>query len=305
MTVEERHAQKPGFGLTDGSFGSYCDAVVQATHPETARVRPQLSVNGVEMSDLERDEARTGSTEIQAVDRAAQILSLFGPECPTLTAVDAAEKLKLNRTTTYRYCTSLVSAGLLERGPEHGTFVPGALLVQLGAFAIGRRKVVDLAPRYMRDLCSATGLTTVLSLWGSTGPIVSRVEEEMTRSIIVTVRVGTQLPLVSAQAKIFLAHMNDQLRVERLIGVLPDEMREQMARDIRALEGTDDVALGADGFGIHAIAAPVFDEYSICASLALVATNDMLALDANSSAAQHLRESALALSEAMGGRRER
>jgi len=243
-----------------------------------------------------------GGADIQAVSRAAQILRLFGPQRPKLTAAEAAEQLGLNRTTAYRYCVSLVSEGLLERGRESGTFVPGALLIQLGAFAIGRRQVIDLAPSYMRDLCTATGLTTVLSLWGSTGPIVSRVEEEMTRSTVVTVRVGTQLPLVSAQAKVFLAHLGDQLRVERLIGGLPDDVRSRLAREIADLVDTDDVALGADGFGIHAMAAPVFDEYSICASLALVATNDMLELNARSTAAGHLREAARALSRAMGGK---
>jgi DNA-binding IclR family transcriptional regulator len=253
--------------------------------------------------DRGREDARLGGADIQAVSRAAQILRLFGPERPKLTATEASEQLGLNRTTTYRYCVSLVSEGLLEKGQEPGTFVPGALLIQLGAFAIGRRRVVDLAPSYMRDLCAATGFTTVLSLWGSTGPIVSRVEEEMTRSVVVTVRVGTQLPLVSAQAKVFLAHLGDQLRVERLIGTLPDDARTRLGQEIADLVNTDDVALGADGFGIHALAAPVFDEYSICASLALVATNDMLKLDARSPAANHLRQAARALSHAMGGRR--
>jgi len=249
------------------------------------------------------DDARSGGTEIQAVDRAAQILRLFGPETPELTAGDAAERLDLNRTTTYRYCTSLVSAGLLERGTTPGTFVPGALLLQLWAFAIGRRKVIDLAPGHMRGLCSATGLTTVLSLWGSTGPIVSRVEEDATRSVLVTVRVGTQLSLVTAQAKIFLAHMIDQLRVDRLIGSMPEDRRPELIAEVRELAGTDRIALGADGLGVHAMAAPVFDEYSICASLALIATNDVLPLDADSSVAIHLRDTARALSKAMGAER--
>jgi DNA-binding IclR family transcriptional regulator len=251
--------------------------------------------------DARPDDARPGGTDIQAVDRAAQILRLFGPETPELTAADAAERLELNRTTTYRYCTSLVSAGLLERGTVPGTFVPGALLLQLGAFAIGRRKVVDLAPGHMRELCSVTGLTTVLSLWGSTGPIVSRVEEDPTRTVLVTVRVGTQLSLVTAQAKVFLAHMVDQLRVDRLLGSLPDDTRSGVVREIRELSGTDRIAMGADDQGVHAMAAPVFDEFSICASLALIATNDVLPLDPQSGVAAHLRNAARALSKAMGG----
>lgn len=257
--------------------------------------------NGVEEMPDKDDDARSGGTEIQAVDRAAQILRLFGPETPELTAGDAAERLEMNRTTAYRYCTSLVSAGLLERGTTQGTFVPGALLLQLGAFAVGRRKVVDLAPSYMHELCSMTGLTTVLSLWGSTGPIVSRVEEDATRTVLVTVRVGTQLALLTAQARVFLAHMTDQLRVDRLLGGLSDEGRAGLVREIRELAGTDRVAVSSDGFGVNAMAAPVFDESGICASLALIATGQLLPLEADSSTAIHLRDMARALTKAMGG----
>ncbi|MDT0439491.1 MULTISPECIES: IclR family transcriptional regulator [Streptomyces] len=246
------------------------------------------------------DDARS-SGDIQAVDRTAQILRLFGPETPELTAGEAAERLGLNRTTTYRYCTSLVASGLLERGSAPGSYAPGALLLQLGAFALGRRKVVDLAPSYMRELCSTTGLTTVLSLWGSTGPIVSRVEEDATRTVLVTVRVGTQLSLTAAQSKVFLAHMSDQLRADRLLGSLPAVAREELTEEIRTLAGTDQVAMSPDGFGIHAMAAPVFDEYGICATVALVATDDLLPLDVHGATARHLRNTARALSQAMGG----
>lgn len=251
------------------------------------------------MADAEKVEPRV-SGEIQAVDRAAQILRLFGPERPRLTAAEASELLQLNRTTTYRYCVSLVAAGLLERGSEAGTFVPGALLVQLGAFAIGRRQVVDLASTHMRSLSLDTGLTSVLSLWGSMGPIVSRVEEESARSVVVTVRVGMQLSLASAQAKIFLAHQDDPDRAERLLAVLPDGLRTEVGREVRELSKTGDIAVGVDGLGIHAIAAAVFDEYRICASLALIGTNDMLPLDVGTETAARLREAAAALSREMG-----
>ncbi|MFE7032831.1 IclR family transcriptional regulator [Streptomyces sp. NPDC057621] len=246
------------------------------------------------------DDVRTGN-EIQAVDRTAQILRLFGPETPEITAGEAAERLGLNRTTTYRYCMSLLASGLLERGTTSGTFAPGALLMQLGAFALGRRKVVDLAPPLMRELCRLTGLTAVLSLWGSTGPIVSRVEEESSRTVLVTVRVGTQLTLTAAQTKIFLAHMPDQLAADRLLGSLPADQRATLTEELRALAGTDRVAMSPDGFGIHAMAAPVFDEYGVCASLALVATDDLLPLDPEGSTASHLRSTARALSTVMGG----
>jgi DNA-binding IclR family transcriptional regulator len=209
--------------------------------------------------------------EIQAVSRAAQILALFGPDTPELTAAEAAERLGLNRSTAYRYCTSLVAAGLLERGLGAGGFVPGGLLLQLGAFALGRRKVMDLATPYLRELSSGTHLTAVLSLWGSAGAVVSRVEEDPARTALVTVRVGTQLPLDAAQAKVFLAFLRDQLTVNRLLGNLPDVQRANLTTELEHVRATGHVA-GVTADGIVAVAAPVLDEHGICATIAVIGT---------------------------------
>ncbi|CAL9328758.1 iron-containing alcohol dehydrogenase [Streptomyces sp. enrichment culture] len=122
------------------------------------------------------------------MSRVSQILSLFEPATPEVTAGEVAERLGLNRTTLYRYCTTLVAAGLLERSTEGGC-VPGSLLLQLGAFAIGHRRVVHLAPRHMRALSRVTRTSAVLGLWNLTGPVVSRVEEDVSAAVIVSVRV--------------------------------------------------------------------------------------------------------------------
>ena len=103
------------------------------------------------------------------------------------------------------------------------------------------------------------------------------------------------------RAKVFLAHMADQLQVDRWVGGVPDELRSALRRELDELAATDSVAMSPDGFGVHAMAAPVFDEYGVCASLALVATDDLLPLDPGSATADRLRNSARALSKAMGG----
>src|SRR5690554_2508624 len=128
------------------------------------------------------------SSDIQAVARVGQICSLFGPTTTELTAADVAERLGLNRTTAYRYCASLVTAGILERGPQRGTFILGGLMLQLGIHALGRRRVVEFAPPYLTELSTALRLTAVLSLWGAQGPIVALVQEDTTHSVLVTVR---------------------------------------------------------------------------------------------------------------------
>ena len=237
--------------------------------------------------------------EIQSVSRAAQVLGLFGPETPEITAAEAAERLGFNRTTAYRYCTSLVAAGLLERGVESGSFVPGGLLLQVGAFALGRRKVVDLAPPFLRGLSSRTHLTAVLSLWGSSGPVVTRVEEDSARTAMVTVRVGTQLPFDTAQAKVFLAFHRDQLSVARLLNNLPASQRAELEHE---LDGVRERAwAGAtDNAGIVALAAPVLDEHGICAALAAVGTDRTVSVAEDSPTVREVLGTARALSKEMG-----
>lgn len=240
------------------------------------------------------------SQPIQAVERAAEILKLFSPSVSTVSPSAVAEQLGLNRTTAYRYCISLELAGLLERRGDGNAFAPSGVLLQLGALALGRRQIVELAPSAMRELSAGTGMTVVLSLWGSTGPVVTRVEEDNSSSVVVTVRVGTQLPLTAAQAKVFLAFQTDQLHTERLIGTLDGTARANLRSEL-ATVSEKNIAFQSDTGGINAAAAPIFDDQGICAALALVAPNDVLQCDRSLTALHDLQHTAENLSAFLRG----
>lgn len=248
----------------------------------------------------DKNERETGKS-IQAVERAAEILKLFSASVSAVSAVDVAEQLGLNRTTAYRYCVSLELAGFLERRTESGAFTPGRLLLQIGALALGRREIVQLAPAAMRELSQKTGLTVVLSLWGSVGPVIAHVEEDTHRSVVVTVRVGTQLPLTSAQAKIFLAFQADQLLTERLINNLPVNDKENLRNELGTIREKG-IALLSERGAINAAAAPIFDGKGITAAIALVGPSDELQVyQAQSSALNHLAKTAKELTIALNG----
>lgn len=253
---------------------------------------------------LEADDAvpagRGSAVEIQAVTRAAEILGLFGPGTPELSAAEAADRLGLNRSTAYRYCMSLTAAGLLERGIEAGKFIPGKLLLQLGAFSIGRRKVMQLAPSYMQTLSENARATAVLSLWGASGPVVSRVEESPDPLALVTVRVGAQLPLNAAQAVVFLAFHPDQLAMDRLLGNLAPAQRAAQQADIDRVRRTGHYSTAASP-GVVGIAAPVFDEYGICASLAILGTDNALSQSDDAPELAMVLETARSLTKELGG----
>jgi len=240
-------------------------------------------------------------SDIQAVTRASQILALFRPDRPRLTIVDAAAELGLNRSTTHRYFATLVSAGLLERSRDGSAYVPGGLLVQLGAFALGRRTVVDLAPAHLAGLSRTTRLSSALSLWGATGPVVARVEEDNTNPVVVSVRIGHQLPVGSAQCQVFLAFMADQLQAERLLATASGAERRRLAENVERARSTGLASTHLTDSDITAVGAPIFDESGICATIALIGTARTLPVHEPGTAWRDLAATAYELSKELGG----
>jgi DNA-binding IclR family transcriptional regulator len=251
------------------------------------------------MSDGDSTEETGSGGDIRAVIRAADVLGLFGNDTPEITAADVSERIGLNRTTAYRYCTSLLSAGLLERGTQPNSFIPGGALLRLGAFALGMRQVMDLSAPHMRNIAEATGATTVLSSWTPTGPVVSRVEEGRPRGAIVTVRVGTQLSLASSQGITFLTFLADRMHATRLLAMLPEHEQERIESSARELRKSG-YCFTTSRRGIAAIATPVFNEFGCCATLAVIGTNEMLP-ESSPLAANELVTESRALSKEMGG----
>ena len=239
--------------------------------------------------------------DIQAVSRTAQILGLFTPLRPMVTVAEGAALLGLNRTTTSRYFGSLESAGLLVRTADQSSaYEPGRLLMQLGAFALGRRRVDVIAPPLMRDLSARTHLTVVLSLWGIAGPVVVHSEDHSDANASISVRTGTQLPITSAQAQVFLAFHPDKFLVERTVSTLDSQGRRDMEQRL-ALIRTSTTGQQVSGNGISIFAAPVFNAGGICAALAVLGTTAMLPVDNSPKEGAHLMDAAKEITDLMGG----
>ena len=241
----------------------------------------------------------SGEQDIQAVHRTAQILGLFGPESPVLSVADATRQLGMNRTTVHRYFSSMIGSGLLERIEDSSLVRPGRSVLQLGTFALSQQRIMQLAPAYLSELALDIKVSTVLSLWGTSGPVVSLVEEA-DHATLVTVRVGSQLSLNSSQAKIFLAFLPDQLHAERLTGGLPEDQRIETRREIQAVRERG-MSSTVNYRGICIIAAPVFAPTGLCAALAAIGTERMLSAALESREAKAVKTAGQRLTKEMGG----
>jgi DNA-binding IclR family transcriptional regulator len=237
-----------------------------------------------------------GTGDIQAVQRVGQLLALFTVNRPRLTVAEAASLVGLNRSTVSRYFGSLVLAGVLERSREEPTaYEPGRLLLQLGAVAQGQRRVLDLAPSHMRRLSRETGLTVVLSLWGSAGPVVSSVSEIGTNPIMITVRVGTTLEMDSAQGLLFLRFSKDHEVLSKYWESLDSVKRHRVEAEVAAA-GALGLSRASTPMGLAIFAAPVFDDHDIAATIAVVG-----AAPSDDKTATALRRAAFRITEEMGG----
>ncbi|WP_213450554.1 IclR family transcriptional regulator [Rhizomonospora bruguierae] len=240
------------------------------------------------------DPSEASSADIRAVARVGQICALFGPRVLELTAADIAERTGLNRTTAYRYCTSMVAAGILDRGPRRGTFTLGGLMIELGTLALGRQRIVEIASPYLRKLSAAVRMTAVLSVPGVQGPIVALVEEDTSRMVVVTVHAGTRLDASAAQTHLYLAYAGPAA-MDAVAAGMPLAERARLEVDVSAAR-KQGFSLVRHGGGSFAVAAPIFDEKGFCATVALLAGD----LGDLSPALEQLRATAAALSEEVG-----
>lgn len=205
------------------------------------------------------------------MQRVGQLLALFTVNRPRLTVAEAASLVGLNRSTVSRYFGSLVLAGVLERSrEEQAAYEPGPLLLQFGAVAQGQRRVLDLAPAHMRRLARETDLTSVLSLRGTAGPVVSLVSEPGTSPILVTVRVGSTLDMDSAQGQLFLQFSRDREAIARYWESLDPVERRRVEADVAGVAGIGLARALAPMGGLSILAAPVFDDHDIAATIAVV-----------------------------------
>ncbi|PRY25834.1 IclR family transcriptional regulator [Pseudosporangium ferrugineum] len=219
------------------------------------------------------DPSDASTSDIQAVARVGQICALFGPRVPELSAADVAERTGLNRTTAYRYCASMVAARILERGSRRGTFALGPLMLELGTLALGRQRVVDLARPHLRKLSAAVRMTSVLSVLGAQGPVVALAQEDTSRMLVVTVHPGTKLDVTAAQTRLFLAH-SANAALDAMLEELPPVERARLEAEVDAARRRGFSFVRPSG-GPFVVAAPVFDEGGLAATVAILGAGEL------------------------------
>jgi DNA-binding IclR family transcriptional regulator len=212
------------------------------------------------------------SRDLQVLARVTRVLDLFDHERSRIDLGYATEQLGLNRSTTYRYLTAMVKHGLLVHSPGQG-YALGPTLSRVGLLALDRLPLLDRADPIMRSLSEAVHETTVLSVWGGSGPLVARVHDEQSRFIRISVAVGSTLPITTAQGLVFLAHLADRRALDRALAGVPAASRDALLAHRDGIRRQGYALSDASGDGLRGIAAPIYGiDGSLTATLALIGT---------------------------------
>jgi DNA-binding IclR family transcriptional regulator len=170
----------------------------------------------------------------------------------------------------HRYLLGLARTNLVEQSPISGRYDLGPEIVELGVAALGRVDAVRLASEALGPLAEQTGLSALITVWGTNGPTVVRCEQSPLTSAI-RVREGRNLPLLqSASGRVFLAYLPDVLVAPFLAGEFKADGRgaarlraanRKRVDKARAEVRRHGIARGISGVlpNVAVLAAPVFN----------------------------------------------
>jgi IclR family transcriptional regulator, pca regulon regulatory protein len=164
------------------------------------------------------DDDRDNGYLIQSLIRGIEVLRLFGRDRSALSLAELVELTGLNRTTTYRFVSTLRHLGLVEVDAQTRRYRLGSKVLELGFHYLHGIPLVELAQPVLRALRNEVGESAHLAILdGSEVVYIARAAGE--RIISASVSVGSRL---SAQ----------QTSMGRaLLAWLPADALERVLRD--------------------------------------------------------------------------
>lgn len=255
---------------------------------------------------------RAGQHGINSIEVGMRLLDALTTSHGDMTLSALAAGAAIHPSKAHRYLVSLIRAGYVAQDSSTGRYGIGPQSTALGLAAMRRLDVARMGADLMNELRDATGQTISMVMWANQGPTIVSVREADT-PIVVTVRVGSVLPLLSsANGPLFVAYLPraktkpfveaELVKLARTSGWkgprtiaaverrLLDIRRRRMCRS----DGTVSV-------GVVSLAAPVFDNRGeIACSIALVGSRGNLSLSWHAPPAKLLIEAAETLSQRLG-----
>jgi DNA-binding IclR family transcriptional regulator len=211
-----------------------------------------------------------GGRGIQSIDIGIGLLAILANSTQPIMLRDLAKAAKMPPGRAHAYLVSFRKCELVEQDAATGRYRLGPLALHLGLARLRGSQAYQISSDAIVALTEELDLVAAISVWGSHGPTVLRIQEA-SHQIHANVRPGTVFGLTStATGRLYAALLPEKL-VEPLIKAefkeqkrrqVPDQdmtlsMLRAQLRDIRR----DGVATteGRPIPGLNALSAPVFD----------------------------------------------
>lgn len=144
---------------------------------------------------------------IQSVQRATDIISLFCRSPQRLGVTEIAAALGLNKGTAWGLVTTLEQQGFLQQDPDTRKYGVGPRLFELGMIYIGNLEINVKGARPAQNLAARTGLTARIGIIDNGSVLITHLAVPRSEDYL-SHQIGPRTPAYcSAIGKAILAHM--------------------------------------------------------------------------------------------------
>jgi DNA-binding IclR family transcriptional regulator len=244
------------------------------------------------------------SRGIQSVEVGGQLLKALVLKGQRMALKDLAKVAGMTPAKAHPYLVSFGKLGLIEQDPVSGHYGLGALAIQLGLISLQQVDPVRLAIAALPELAQKMGLTVSAAVWGSTSPIIIRVEQSPT-PVHIAMKHGTPASIKhTGTGKVFAAFGDPKLVSIALIneGLTGETKDAVFAKELKLIR-QHGIAYVQDELmiGISAMAVPVFDAFGhLALGIAAIGPTALINVDRNSPQSKTLIQCGQALSQQLG-----
>lgn len=246
---------------------------------------------------------------MKTLEKAFDVMELFLESKDKLTLSQVAEISGINISTAHRLCSTMAKRGYLYQAYKNGPYTLGLNWIDFSAVTRLTLLIKEKAFPSMRALQTETEGNIVLHIPSETESTEICIVRSKTRMPFLSIE-QERLPLYSsANGKIFLAHRS-AAKVERYLSQVvlephtdytitsADKLREELVKAKK-----DGIAFDREEreYGLSCIAAPVFSNAKVIASIGLILPAKRMPEDRIPSLVASLKQCCKTVSEEMDG----
>lgn len=224
----------------------------------------------------------SGRNGIKAITVAGRILEALANAHEPIALREIATSSRMAPSKVHRYLSSFLTTGLARQDADTRRYALGPLSMRLGLATLSSYQPLQDAIALQRRLRDQLDETFVLSVWSGQGPTVVHVEES-SQPIIMTMRIGAMLPMLSsATGLVYAAFLPNHFTTQLIAKAIASQEANVFARTHTAIEKLikkvhkQNYAYNRGHLmpGVSALAFPLFDRTKTLFSVLAVMGRD-------------------------------